>query len=68
MLNGKISPSHFFKNYHMLILRLKEMPNIVAMVRIFWRKIQGLVLNTLAKFRLDMIPLTLSKERICLFV
>ena len=26
------------------------------------------VLNTLAKFRLDMITLTLSKDRICLFV
>ena len=26
------------------------------------------VLNTLAKFRLDMVTLTVSKDRICLFV
>ena len=47
------------------------MPNIVAMIRFEGKyKVRNLrwVLNTLAKFRLDMITLTVSKEIICLFV
>ena len=38
------------------------------MVTLFWSKMWCEKLNTLAKFRLDMITLTVSKVRICLFV
>ena len=55
----------------MLILTLKEIPNIVAMVTLFWRKIycekSAMGTYTLAKFRLDMITLTVSTDIICLF-
>ena len=48
------------------------MSNIVAMVTLFGGKYnarnQRWVLIILAKFRLDMITLTVSKDRICLFV
>ena len=43
-LSGKAEWENFTAPFlqkwsHMLILRLKEMPNIVVMVTLFWRKI-----------------------------
>ena len=48
------------------------MPYIIAMVALSWRKVwckkSMMVLNNLAKIRLDMITLTAPKNRMCLFV